>query len=472
MKHAAAFMLATLALAGCSALGLNSETTSEAESRLSLELPESWSAQLTTGDGDVSAGWADLYGPQLSALIDEALANNPDLQASQARVEQAEALLTQSRAALWLMVQASFSGAEAEAVEESSSAGLSGVSLSSLNAMDQYSAGVSVSWDTDLRGVNRAGVRASQAQLEASRAILEASRRNIAALTALAYFDAINAHRQLELTQRTETALENTQELVGQLFEHGAVARRDLVLSQADLSTARDNVLTAEQGARAASRALEVLVGRYPAAEIETAEALPRRPQTLSADTPLDLLRRRPDLVAAEYDVIASFANLDRARAARWPSFTLSGGFTSSGTAIDQLSDPTSMVVSLGLQLAQTLFDGGLKQSQVDAAGAASRESIAAYGGAALSALSDVENARDQLATLEAREAVLKDILANAEEALELTELRYRAGDTDLLDVLSLRQRVFAAERMVIANESALLQAQIQLYQALGGPVR
>lgn len=473
MKHAAASMLATFALAGCSALGLNAGAPDEADARLSFEVPASWESQLVAGDAALSAGWAGLYGPQLSALVDEALAHNPDLQASAARVEQAEALLAQSRAALWPMVQASFSATEAEPLEESSAGGFpGGFSLSSLNAMDQYNAGVSVNWDTDLRGVNRAGIRASEAQLDASRAILEASRRNVAALTALAYFDAINAQRQLELTRRTESALEDTHELVGQLFEHGAVARRDLVLSQADLSSARDNVLTAEQGVRAARRALEVLVGRYPAAEIETAAELPPRPQTLSPDTPLELLRRRPDLVAAEYDVIASFAGADRARAARWPSFTLSGGFTSSGSEIDQLSDPTSMAVSLGFQLAQTLFDGGLRQSQVDAADAAARQAIAAYGSAALSAFSEVETARDQLATLEAREAVLKDILANAGEALELTELRYRAGDTDLLDVLGLRQRVFAAERMVIANESALLQAQIRLYQALGGPVR
>lgn len=85
MKHAAASMLATLALAGCSALGLNAKAPDEAETRLSFEVPASWESQLMAGDAALSAGWAGLYGPQLSALIDEALANNPDLQASAAR---------------------------------------------------------------------------------------------------------------------------------------------------------------------------------------------------------------------------------------------------------------------------------------------------------------------------------------------------------------------------------------------------
>lgn len=471
LKHFTGPLFVTLLLGGCSALGLNPEAPQAPEARLSFDIPQDWTSDLTAGDRDLAAGWAELYGEELAALVNEALANNPDLQVSEARVAQAEALLAQSRAALWPMVGASLSVTEAEPVEEASGAGLGGFSLATLNAIDQYNAGVSVQWDTDLRGVNRAGVRASQAQLQASQAILEASRRNIAAATALACFDAINARRQLQLTLRTEAALEETHKLVEQLFEYGAVARRDLALSQADLSTARDNVISAEQGVRAARRALEVLVGRYPAAEIDTAAQLPPRPASLASETPLDVIRRRPDLVAAEFDVIASLASADRARAARWPSFSLSGGFSSTGTEIDQLADPESMALSLGLQLAQSLFDGGLREAQIDAADASTREAVAAYGKAALSAFSEVESTRDQLATLQAREAILLDIQAYAEEALELTELRYQAGDTDLLDVLALRQRVFAAERTVIANETALLQAEIRLYQALGGPV-
>lgn len=471
MKPAAVSIALSLALASCASLGLGEKAEApDMTEALPFTLPADWTSDLTAGDGALSAGWAGLYGEELAALIEEALANNPDLQVSTARVEQAEALLGQSRAALWPILQASFSGNVAEPIEESSGGILGGLNIANLNAIDQYNAGVSVNWDTDLRGVNRAGLRASEARLEASRAILEASRRNVAALTARAYFDVINARRQLELTRRTEAALAETHELVQQLFDYGAVARRDLVLSQADLASAGDSVIAAEQGVRAARRALEVLVGRYPAAEIETASQLPARPSILAGDTPLEFLRRRPDLVAAEYDVIASFADADRARAVRWPSFSLSGGFSSGGMEIDQLTEPSSMALSLGFQLAQTLFDGGLRQSQIDAADAAGRQAIANYGSAALSALSEVEGARDQLATLGAREALLMDVLKNTEDALELTELRYRAGDTDLIDVLTLRQRVFAAERAVIANESAQLQAQIQFYQALGGP--
>ncbi|MCI4645615.1 MAG: efflux transporter outer membrane subunit [Hyphomonadaceae bacterium] len=469
MKHA--FLALCLGLGGCAGLnfGGDDEPTS-ALGEMSFQIPADWTTDLTMGDRALADGWASLYGEGLAALIEEALANNPDLQASAARVEQAEALLAQSRAALRPLAQASLSATVAEPLEQSSGT-LGGFNIGNLSANDQYNAGVAVNWDPDLRGLNRAGKRASQARLDAAHAILEASRRNVAALTALTYFDVINARRQLHLAHRTEEALEETYALVEQLYEYGAVARRDLALSRADLAGAQDTVIAAEQGVRAAQRALEVLVGRYPAAEIDTASQLPSRPALLAADTPLEVLRRRPDLVAAEYQVIASYADSDRARAARWPAFTLSGGFTSSGFEPEDVLEPTSMAISLGASLAQTLFDGGLRQAQIDGADATAREALANYGSAALSALSEVESARDQVATLNARQAVLQDGLDNSEVALELTELRYRAGDTDLIDVLTLRQRVFAAERAVIANQSAQLQAQIQLYQALGGPI-
>ena len=434
-----------------------------------FEIPAQWQASLATTDAAISEGWAATFGGDVEALVMEALANNPDLAASQARVRQAEALLTQSRAALLPFISLGLSASEAEPLEEASAAG--GFNVANFNAIDSYNANLSVSWEADLRGVNRAGVRAGEAGLAASAAILEASRQNIAALTAVSYFDLVAARRQLGLALRTEAAIRESAELVDRLFEAGAVARRDQSLARSDLASALESVLSAQLAVRQAQRALEVLLGRYPQARVESAQALPGAPGVLDPGTPLSVLQRRPDVIAAEFDVLASYASADQARANRWPRLTLSTGLSSGSTEISDVFDPVNAAATVGLQLAQTLFDGGLREAQIDAADAAASEALARYGSTVLSALAEVENQSDLLASLQAREILLEDVLAESDEALRLTQARYQAGDTDLLDVLNLRQRSVAAESALIANQAAQLQSQVRLYQALGGPV-
>lgn len=468
--------LAASLLAGCAQFHDRASPQARAmEGEFGFAVPQDWQAGLPENDLPIAQAWAGAFGPQLEVLISEALSNNLDLRASQAQLDRAEALLDQSRAALFPFISASFSAREAEALESASSsspgAGFDPAVLFNQAGIDQYSAGISVNWEADLAGVNRLRVEGAEAQVEAARAILKASRQNIAAVTAQAWFDTIAAERQLELARRTVAAREENLSLVEQLFEYGAIARRDVVLAEGNLITAQDNLLGAEAGLRQSRRALEVLLGRYPAGLVEVPDALPDPELTINGATPAEILRRRPDIIAAEYRVLAAFADGDRARASRWPTLSLSGGLQSSGISIDAIGDPVSTALTLGLQLADTLFDGGLSEAQIDAADASGREALASYGASVLEAFSQVETARDRITTLDARRDILQRGLQAQEEALELTQARYEAGGTDLLDVLTLRQQLFAAESALIANDAQRLQARIALYQALGGPV-
>ncbi|MEL6567149.1 MAG: efflux transporter outer membrane subunit [Pseudomonadota bacterium] len=465
-------VLSAIALSGCGTIASftsdDARNTSIETSELAFALPAEWQADLSHGDLVIAQGWSSSFGTDVEALVNEALASNLDLQASVESVAQAEALLAQSRAALSPFLSLGIGFSESEPLEEAQGPGFN---FANPSAIDTYSANLSVAWEADLRGVNRAGVRAGEAQLAASQAILEASRQNVAALTAVSYFELIAARRQLALAERTETAIAESSDLVDRLFEAGAVARRDQALSRSDLASAKEAVVAAEIAVRQAQRALEVLLGRYPGAEIEAADTLPAAPGLLDPATPLDVLRRRPDIVAAEFNVIAGTAAADQARARRWPQLTFSGGLSSGATEIADVFDPVSMAATVGGQLAQSLFDGGLRGAQIDAADASVREGLARYGSTVLSALADVENTSDLFSNLRERESLLKTVLTESNEALRLTEVRYQAGDTDLLDVLNLRQRSFAAERALIANRAAQLQTQVRLYQALGGPV-
>lgn len=473
MKHPVAPILLCMGvLAGCNTMpdwgGDRALTEPGATSSLDFDLPPEWQSQRSRVDGQIAKGWAASFGPEVEALVLEALGNNLDLRASTQNVAQAEALLAQSRSALFPFLSFGLGASESEPLEVAEGAGFN---VANLSAIDSYTANLSVAWEADLRGVRRAGVRASQAQFAASKAILEATRQNIAAVTANSYFELIAARRQLTLLERTQASISESNALVDRLFQSGAVARRDQALSRSDLAGAQEAVAAAEIAVRQAQRALEVLLGRYPGATINSPETLPTPPGLVDPETPLDILRRRPDVIAAEFNVIAGSALADQARAGRWPQLTLSAGLSSGASEIGDVLDPVSMAASVGAQLAQTLFDGGLRSAQIDAADASVRESLALYGAAVLSALAEVENNSDLLSNLYLRETLLRTALTESEEALRLTEVRYRAGDTDLLDVLNLRQRSVAAESALIANQAAQLQTQVRLYQALGGPV-
>lgn len=465
-------LLGVLALAGCGTLpalpGEADRRTGIEINELGVSVPADWQAGLAASDRAIAAGWSSSFGPEVEALLDEALANNRDLRASTQSVAQAEALLAQSRAALLPFLSFGFGFSEAEPFEDSAGPGFN---FANPSAIDTYSTNLSVSWEADLRGVNRAGVRASEAQLSASQAILEATRQNVAALTAVSYFELVAARRQLELAQRTEAAIAESSALVDRLFEAGAVARRDQALSRSDLASAREAVVAAEIAVRQAQRALEVLLGRYPDAEVGSADVLPPAPGLLDPGTPLEVLRRRPDVIAAEFNLIAGSALADQARARRWPQLTFSGGLTGGAQDVADVLDPANLAATIGGQLAQTLFDGGLRSAQIDVADASVREGLARYGSTVLNAFAEVENNSDLLGNLQEREALLRTVLEELDEALRLTEARYQAGDTDLIDVLNLRQRSFAAERALIANRAAQLQTQVRLYQSLGGPV-
>ncbi|MEM1106182.1 MAG: efflux transporter outer membrane subunit [Pseudomonadota bacterium] len=462
-----------LALAGCESLPRpfagEAPPRQLGEDELPFALPGDWQSVAVAGDGKLAEGWAAAFGPEVEALIVEALAQNLDLRASQEAVAQAEAQLAQSRAALFPLLTAGLSGSEAEPLEEASQPG--GINFANLGAIDSYSANLSVAWEADLRGVNRAGVRAAQARLEASRAILSASRQNVAALTAAAYYQILGAAQQLELARRTAATSAENAELVSRLVAAGAAARRDEVLAQADLAAAREREAASGLSLRDAARALETLLGRYPTGVFAAPAPLPARTAAFDPETPLDVLRRRPDVIAAEFDVIAGRASADQARARRWPSLSFSSALSSGAADPSDLFDPVSAAVSIGAQLSQTLFDGGFRGAQIDGADAAEREALARYGAAVLAAIDEVETAGDQLTTLGVQAEFLAIAVAASREALALTELRYQAGDTDLLDVLNLRQQTISAEEGLISARLAQVQAEVALYQALGGPV-
>ena len=421
-----------------------------------INAPASWVFGPQT-DGDIADDWgAVLIDPRLNELINQALANSPSLRSSAENVIRAEALLKQSRSNLVPSLSADFSP------------GLSGA-LEGNNLSDSYFGGLSASWEADLWGGIKAGILASGYDLASTRAAFGSARQALIAAVARSYILAIEADLQIDLSAQTLRAQEETLRIVNARYELGAASRREVVLAESDVAGARDNLVVAKSAKTDAIQALQILLGDYPSGELAVAPDFPRFVETLNTGTPEALLRRRPDILSAEYDVLSAFQSTRAVKSDTWPSLTLSGGIDTGSTNIIDLLDPVSVAYSLGARLADVLFDGGLSEGRIEAASSSQRQALANYGQTALDAYFDVESSLNTINILGERRIFVQESADSARETLALAEIQYKEGAIDLLDVLTFRQRSFQADRTQITLQRQIIEARIALYLALGG---
>ena len=440
--------------AACASITAPQDAANAARATLP-DAPDAW-AMASERVGPVEAGWlAKLEDHLLDALVSEALANNRNLQAAAANVQRSWALAGQAGAALSPSVSLSSGASRGGNIEDSGG--------------DSYSLTGQASWELDLWGRIRAGNQAAVLSAEAAEADYVYSQYSLAAAVARAYFLSIEAGRQAETVQNTLDALNETDRIVGVQFEFGLATSQDVALSRSDLARTKASLVAAQGSQRDALRALEVLLGRYPAADLSVRQDLPDVPPAPPPGLPSDLLERRPDIIAAERRVAASFNSLDQAKAARMPSISLTGSVGGSSGDLTNLINPTNIAWQAATSLVAPLIDGGLRESQVDQATAEQSQAIAGYADTVLNAFQEVEGSLDQTIVLRDRAVSLEEAAREANNALRIANLRYEEGETDLLDVLTIQQRVLSNEGDVVSIERAQLDEWIALNLALGG---
>lgn len=441
-------------VSGCASITAPQDAANAARATLP-DAPDTW-AMASERIGPVEAGWlAKLEDPLLDALVREALANNRNLQSAAANVQRSWALAGQAGAALSPSVSLSSGTSRSGNIEDSGA--------------DSYSLTGQASWELDLWGRIRAGNQAVVLSAEAAEADYVYSQYSLAAAVARAYFLSIEAGRQAETVQNTLDALNETDRIVGVQFEFGLATSQDVALSRSDLARTKASLVAAQGSQRDALRALEVLLGRYPAADLEVRQDLPPVPAPPPPGLPSDLLERRPDIIAAERRVAASFNSLDQAKAAQMPSISLTGSVGGSSGDLTNLINPTNIAWQAATSLVAPLIDGGLRESQVEQASAEQKQAIASYGDTVLNAFQEVEGSLDQTVVLRERAVSLEEAAREANNALRIANLRYEEGETDLLDVLTIQQRVLSNEGDVVSIERAQLDEWVALNLALGG---
>lgn len=448
-----AFILVGLALLstlqGCRNPEIRTDATSAVPVRPSF-------ASMHDG-GDVAAGWLSQFDDAaLRSLVDEALANNPDLRAASARVDQAMALAVKAGAPLLPTLDLAAGAAYRDAGR-------------GVDPSGAYSLGLQSSWEVDVWGRLRSAQAAARFDAEAAQLDRDFAAESLAASVARGWFLAIGAGEQLAVAEELLAVRRRTLDVVQARRTAGVAQPIDLSVAKADVDTARAGVETAREAHLDALRSLELLLGRHPAAEVTTATRLPAPPGPMPAGLPSDLLERRPDLVAADRRVAAAIGRRESAKAARLPTLSLTASL---GTASDELRDvlnPENAVWNLGANLLAPIVDGGRRKADVRLAEAQQREALAGYVKACLTALGDVETSLAAEVFLRSRAEQLDRAAAELTTARDAAELRYRQGLMSIFDLTQVEARLYDAKSQAVAVRTSQFVQRTRLCLALGG---
>ncbi|MEM6415501.1 MAG: efflux transporter outer membrane subunit [Pseudomonadota bacterium] len=454
-------LLMTTSLAACSTTSFE-EADSLARENLP-NVPENWTSVAATEDTEIQIGWIDqLSDESLTDLVKRAQERNQDLRTAAAGVERAKGLLVQLGAERFPQVTA------AANVDTSGNPDLGGT-----NTRSSF-LGLAAAWELDVWGRIRAGRRAGIGSFISAEEDFKFAQYSIAASVARAYFAAIEAKLQADVTSETLAALKETDRIVRTRFEIGEATREDISLSRSEVEATAATLSINLADARIARRALEVLLKDYPGAQIPITNAFPVAPPPPTVGLPSTLLDRRPDIIAASRNVAAASNFLVQARAARLPNITLSGSVGASsaagpmGALANSLS-PQDILWSAAGEILGVVFAGGTRRAQVKIERADLEIALADYVNIALQAFEEVENGLDQVAAFDDQVKRLKAATKASEKAFSLAQFRYEEGETDLVDVLDIRQRVLANQSGFVSAQRARLDAWVALNLALGG---
>ncbi|WP_353191341.1 efflux transporter outer membrane subunit [Pandoraea pnomenusa] len=409
--------------------------------------------------------WAIYQDPVLADLMSQVDVNNQNVKVAEANYRQALAVASQARSAFFPTI-----GADASLTRASSRVSNTAVSGSGVGGIsNSYSLSGTASWEPDIWGSVRRSVESGDASAQASAADLANARLSAQALLAQNYFDLRVTDAQKALLDRTVTAFEQTLKLTQNQYAVGVAQRSDVIQAQTQLQSAQASAIDIEVTRAQLEHAIALLVGKAPAAFSLTPSPLHAALPPVPVSLPSALLERRPDIASAERAVAAANAKIGVAKAAFFPALTLAatGGFQSNSFA-NWLTLP-SRFWSVGPALAATLFDGGLRRAQTDAAIAAYDAQVATYRQTVLTAFQSVEDNLAALNYLGREAAVQNQAVQSSREAAQLILNQYKAGTVSFQNVLTAQATAYTTERTSLTILGRQFTANVLLVTALGG---
>lgn len=422
---------------------------------------------------ELSHWWDGFDDPLLSRLVAQALSDNLDLAQAAARITQARALLGAAHAAL---LPAATVGAHADRVHQSLQTPvgrlLQGVSPNFDRGWAQYEANLAASWELDFFGGRRRAREAAAAEVEATEASAAAVRLGVAAQTADTYLLIRGLQARLAITRDQVSAQRRLMDMVEMRYDAGVAAELELRQVESLVLQTEALVPALESALENACNALDIGLGAQPGthhAELEVAGDLPAAPRLADIGGPPELLRRRPDLIAAERRLAAANAAIGAAIAEYYPKISLTGLLGTATTSFGGLFTDGATQGQASAGLRWRLFDFARIEAEIAASRGRQAEALAAYKLAVLQASGDVENSITALVRSEQQERLLGAGEQALRRAHDASVAAYASGTVSLLEVLDADIKLLAARDARAVAKTASARAAVASFKALGG---
>lgn len=425
------------------------------------DLPASWAVAKPphSTDNDLRSWWRIFGDSQLNRLVSTSLNNNPDMKVALLRIRESRERLRISQATLL------------PTADMSAGWGLSPDRGFRSSTSQDFSLGASTSWELDLFGGNRRSIEAYRAALMSTEASACAVRTSLLADVATAYFNWITASEQLRIAQEQLEIQRSTLTIAEKRHKAELAPRLDVEQATSSVASTESRIPSLKAQVTSAKNQLAVLLGTYNS-RVEL--AMPKasvfeKTPVVPVGLPSELLRRRPDVIAAEADLHTAVANVGVAVADLFPRFSLTGSVSGRGNDFGQLFRENNNVWSLGGNLVQPLFHGGALRANVRAQQAAAEQAAETYRKTLITAVSEVEEALIAYGNYSSQMQYLyKENNANR-EAFLLSRRLYTSGQTDFLNVVTAQSAWLSSEESLVTTRQNIRKSVVQLARALGG---
>jgi len=460
----AAVGLAVLVVSGCM-VGPNyhpPQTTVPTEWVGAAETPTGQPSVATAQPAQLTQWWRQFNDPTLTALVEEAVKVNLDLQLAEARLRQARATRGVAVGGLWPAVSGSGSYQREHTV---------GVTPDN-QVQNLFQAGFDAVWELDVFGGLRRNVESAGANVQAAVEGIRDAQVSLVAEVALNYIQLRGYQQEIVVARKNLEAQQHTAEITRKLWKVGFNSALDVANADANVATTESQIPVFETSAQQSIYALSVLLARPPADLLERLSPtanLPRVPAQVPVGLPSDLLRRRPDIQQAEAQLHAATAQIGVAGAELFPQFSLTGSVNWQSNLLRTWWTEASRSFGIGPSVSWQIFQGGAIVSNVRVQKALRDQAFITYQKTVLAAFQDVENALIAFAKEQQHRKALDEAVVANRKAVDLSLLLYTEGQIPFLNVLVAQESLYASENALVQSETNIVTDLIALYKALGG---
>ena len=409
--------------------------------------------------------WQQFQDPVLDQLIAEALAHNTNIQIAAANVEQAAAVLTQTRSQLFPAIGYG-AGAQRERTREPAFAALI---PNYPNPASAYQAALQASWEIDLWGRIRRQSEAAYANVLATDEARRGVILTLVANVANGYLQLRGLDAQLAVAKKTLQTYKESVDLFTLQFQYGQVSMMNVAQAQSQYETAAAQIPLLEQQIAQTQNSLAVLIGRDPGPIVRGKSVYELKLPQVPQGVPSQLLERRPDLLQSEQQLIAANAQIGAAKALYFPTISLTGAFGNASTDLSKLFTGPAKVWSYAGTLAGPIFSFGAVSGQVAQAEAAQQAALLNYQLAIRNAFADVDNALVANGKLQEQLDAQIKLVAALQQYSDLARLQYDGGYTSYSTVLQAEQALFPAQLNLASIRAQVFGSAVNLYKAMGG---